>query len=148
MVCSRCRIVDSRTTPAGNLAKNKHGLVLIISEQLSLGLSRSLVQTGDCLLSQQESHTTFAKSCFDQGRTIVSANLHVKSVIVIPMLVQGVLPCERKEKQFTRSPDALGSSPRLELRSLPELVSKQGKRNSEVPQISVAKVKCAISETA
>jgi hypothetical protein len=97
MVCSRCRIVDSRTTPAGNLAKNKQGLVLIISEQLWLGLSRSLVQTGDCLLSQQESHTTLVKSCFDQGRTTVSARLHVKSVSVIAMLPQGVLPCEPKK---------------------------------------------------
>jgi hypothetical protein len=129
----------SRTTPADNLAKNKPGLVLIISEQLSLGLSRSLVQTGDCLLSQQESHTTSVKSCFNQGRTTVSANIHVKSVIVIAMLLQGVLPCEPKEKQFTRSLDALGSSPRLELRSLPGPVSKQGKRNSEIQQISVAK---------
>jgi len=51
MVCSRRRIACDLADDLPKVARSKHGLVLITSEQLSLGLSGSLVQTGTCLVA-------------------------------------------------------------------------------------------------
>ena len=87
-------------------------------------------------LSQQECHHTFTRSCFDQGRTTLSTVCVESRTSSSRCCFKACCP---RRNQFTRSPDALGTSPRLELRSLPEPVSNQGKRNLENRKISVTK---------
>ena len=123
--------------------KNKHGLVLIISEQLSLGLLACLVQTGSCLCRNKSATIRSRHFAFTKAARLFPQICVCKSVIVIAMLQRLQACCP--ENRSHRSTDALGSSPRLELpiRSLPEPVSEQGTRNSRKSPSEI----CTISET-
>lgn len=114
--------------------KNKHGLVLIISEQLSLGLSACLVQTGTFLCRNNSATIRSWDLAFTKAARLFPQVCVCKSVIVIAMLQRLQACCPRNRSH--RSTDALGSSPRLELpiRSLPEPVSEQGTKGHETQE--------------
>jgi len=127
--------------------KSNYGLVLIISEQLSLGLSACLVQTGSCLCHNKITTLSWHFASTEAARLFPDSG--IESFIVIAMPLQGVLSvllcCPKNSSEG--STDALGSNPRLEFRSLPEPVS--GTREAKLRKSANLglKVKYAISET-
>jgi hypothetical protein len=144
MVCSSLQKKDRVRPRLTCSLKSNYGLVLIISEQLSLGLSACLVQTGS-YLHHNKSATTLS---WDFAST-EAARLWPHSGIEVTHHHRDASSrrAAQKKTRSEGSTDALGSNPRLEFRSLPEPVS--GTREAKLRKSGNLgrRVKCAIGET-